>query len=241
MEPQPWGKANSKLCQGLHFLSAANSEKNAPLYNSLQGSAWPKTGGKALGIQMFCLSTAAQTHMAINASTSINSSVKAAAGSFWSLRDPATAPSELQWAGRSCWALSWGNQVFHRETRHSTGNSLPSLAMGSANPKQKLQEGNWPVEWQWIHWEPISQQETVKVFKSPLVFNNYWSRYCMLIQSCCHCSLSVTTVTPRYKPRETENIFQSGKWTVSDPSSFILSLLPSNFLLLKQNLTIVKL
>lgn len=83
--------------------------------------------------------------MAINASMSINSSVKAADSGFCSQRDPSAAPSE-SYGGhkRSCQALSQGNQVSHRGTSCSTGSSLPKLALGSANPEEgeRLQEGN---------------------------------------------------------------------------------------------------
>lgn len=138
-ECQPWGKANPKLCRGLHFFSAvtANSEKNAPSTTAYRGVCDLKQEAKLSGYRCSPSAQQQKTHMAINASLSINSSVKAAAaGSFWSQRDLATAPSQLQRAGRSCRALSRRNQVFHRGTQHSMGTAYPAWHWGLLIPKR---------------------------------------------------------------------------------------------------------
>lgn len=104
-------------------------------------------GGKALGVQIFSLSTGTQIHMAINASTSINSSVKAADSSFCSQRDLSVAASESCSGHRSSCRLSPEEIRYSRETNYSTGSSLPRLVLGSANSKERLREENPHGEW----------------------------------------------------------------------------------------------
>lgn len=61
MEPQPWGKANPKLCQGLHFFSAVmvNSEKNSPSARACGGVCDLKQEAKLSGYRC---SPSAQQH-----------------------------------------------------------------------------------------------------------------------------------------------------------------------------------
>lgn len=87
--------------------------------------------------------------MAIKASTSINSSVKAADSSSPPPRE--TCPQLLQRAvvgRREAAGLSPKEVRYPRGTSRSTGSSLPGLALGSANPEERgfrkvINTGEW--------------------------------------------------------------------------------------------------